>query len=61
MIMGIPIQFDPFSFALNAVLVIIMAVELYVAREERRQAKSKQTTTHGFHTIPEHVQLAACK
>lgn len=34
--MTIPIQFDPFNFALSTMLMVILVVELLLARNERR-------------------------
>lgn len=43
--MAIPIQFDPFNFALSAILMIIMVAELHFARKERRQLQNSQTAS----------------
>jgi hypothetical protein len=40
--MAVPIQFDPFNFALSTVLMIIMLAELLSARRERRQLQGNQ-------------------
>jgi hypothetical protein len=43
--MAIPIQFDPFNFALSATLVVIMLAERHFARRERRQLQNDQTAS----------------
>jgi hypothetical protein len=40
--MAIPIQFDPFNFALSATLIAIMLAELHFVRRERRQPQCAQ-------------------
>jgi hypothetical protein len=40
--MAVPIQFDPFNFALSTMLVILMVAELYFARRERHQLQNEQ-------------------
>jgi hypothetical protein len=41
--MAIPIQFDPFNFALSATLIVIMLAEKHFSRKERRQLRDNQT------------------
>jgi hypothetical protein len=41
--MAIPIQFDPFNFALSATLIVIMLAELNFSRRERRRLREIQT------------------
>jgi hypothetical protein len=43
--MAIPIQFDPFNFALSATLILIMLAELHFVRRERRQPQHGQTAS----------------
>jgi hypothetical protein len=43
--MAIPIQFDPFNFALSATLIVIMLAELHYVRKERRQSQGDQTAS----------------
>jgi hypothetical protein len=43
--MAIPIQFDPFNFALSATLIVIMLAELHFVRRERRQSQRDQITS----------------
>jgi len=43
--MAIPIQFDPFNFALSAILMMIMLAELHFARRERRSLLNNQNAS----------------
>ncbi|KAK3075065.1 hypothetical protein LTR53_001963 [Teratosphaeriaceae sp. CCFEE 6253] len=47
--MALPLQFDPFNFALNVVLVMVILVDHYVARTARteRHIASDREEGHG--------------